>query len=86
MRREHPALVIMDVMMDGLLDGLDASRVIRMDQNLKRIPIIMISSITRSEYADMLPTHESIPIDAFISKPVNPTRLLEEIERLIKSS
>jgi Lrp/AsnC family transcriptional regulator for asnA, asnC and gidA len=86
MRREHPALVIMDVMMDGLLDGLDASRAIRMDQNLKRIPIIMISSITRSEYADMFPTQESIPIDAFISKPVNPTRLLEEIERLIKSS
>jgi Lrp/AsnC family transcriptional regulator for asnA, asnC and gidA len=86
MRREHPALVIMDVMMDGLLDGLNASRAIRLDQNLQRIPIIMISSITRSEYADMFPASESIPIDVFLAKPVNPTRLLEEIQRLIKLS
>ncbi len=85
MRREHPAVVILDVMMEGLLDGLDASRAMRLDQNLQRIPIIMVSSITSSEYAGMFPTDEYIPVDTFLSKPVNPARLLEEVQRLTQA-
>lgn len=84
MRRQHPSLVILDVMMEGLLDGLDASRAMRLDQNLQRIPIIMVSSITSSEYAGMFPTDEYIPVDTFLSKPVNPARLLEEVRRLAR--
>lgn len=82
MRRQHPSLVILDVMMEGLLDGLDASRAMRLDANLQRIPIIMVSSIASSEYAGMFPTDEYLPADTFLSKPVNPARLLEEVERL----
>lgn len=82
MRRQRPALVLLDVMMDGLLDGLDAGRAMRLDASLQRIPIIMVSSIARSEYADQFPTDESIPADVFLSKPVSPARLLEEVRRL----
>lgn len=85
MRRQHPSLVILDVMMEGLLDGLDASRAMRLDANLQRIPIIMVSSIASSEYAGMFPTDEYIPVDTFLSKPVNPARLLEEVQRLTQS-
>lgn len=85
MRRQHPSLVILDVMMEGLLDGLDASRAMRLDANLQRIPIIMVSSIASSEYAGMFPTDEYIPVDTFLSKPVDPARLLEEVQRLTKS-
>lgn len=86
MRRQHPSLVVLDVMMEGLLDGLDASRAMRLDQSLQRIPIIMVSSITSSEYAGMFPTDEYLPIDVFLSKPVNPARLLQEVERLTDTS
>ena len=86
MRRQHPSLVILDVMMEGLLDGLDASRAMRLDESLRRIPIIMVSSITSSEYAGMFPTDEYLPIDVFLSKPVNPARLLEEVRRLADTS
>ncbi len=85
MRRQHPALVILDVMMEGLLDGLDASRTMRLDQNLQRIPIIMVSSIASSDYAGMFPTDEYLPADTFLSKPVNPARLLEEVRRLTQT-
>lgn len=85
MRRQHPSLVILDVMMEGLLDGLDASRAMRLDANLQRIPIIMVSSIASSEYAGMFPTDEYIPVDTFLSKPVDPARLLEEVQRLTKT-
>jgi Lrp/AsnC family transcriptional regulator for asnA, asnC and gidA len=86
MRRWHPSLVILDVMMEGLLDGLDASRAIRLDQSLQRIPIIMVSSIASSDYAGMFPTDEYLPVDVFLSKPVNPARLLEEVKRLTDTS
>jgi Lrp/AsnC family transcriptional regulator for asnA, asnC and gidA len=86
MRRQHPSLVILDVMMEGLLDGLDASRAIKLDQSLQRIPIIMVSSIASSEYAGMFPTDEYLPVDAFLSKPINPARLLEEVRRLVKTA
>ncbi|MDI7276832.1 MAG: response regulator [Anaerolineae bacterium] len=82
MRRQHPSLVVLDVMMEGLLDGLDASRAMRLDANLQRVPIVMVSSISSSEYAGMFPTDEYIPVDVFLSKPVNPARLLEEVARL----
>lgn len=85
MRRQHPSLVILDVMMQGLLDGLDASRTMQLDQNLRRIPIIMVSSIISSEYAGMFPTDEYIPADVFLSKPVDPARLLAEVRRLTQS-
>lgn len=86
MRRQHPSLVVLDVMMEGLLDGLDASRAMRLDESLRRIPIIMVSSIASSDYAGMFPTDEYLPVDVFLSKPVNPARLLEEVERLTDTS
>ncbi len=83
MRREQPDLVILDVMMSSVLDGLNASLAIRADQGLKRIPILMISSITSSDYAGMFPTDEYVPVESFLSKPVGPEQLLDEVGRLL---
>lgn len=83
MRREQPDLVILDVMMSSVLDGLNASLAIRADQGLKRIPILMISSITSSDYAGMFPTDEYVPVESFLSKPVGPKQLLDEVGRLL---
>jgi len=83
LRREQPDLVVLDVMMHGILDGLDASMLIREEQGLKRTPILMISSITNSDYAAMFPTDEYVPVDSFLSKPVGPRQLLDEVRRLI---
>lgn len=83
MRREQPDLVILDVMMSTILDGLNASMAIRADQGLKRTPILMISSITSSDYAAMFPTDEYVPVESFLSKPVGPQQLLDEVTRLL---
>lgn len=84
MRQKLPALVVLDVMMAGILDGLDASKQMRLDKMLKRIPILMVSSITSSEYAGMFPTDEYIAVDNFLSKPVAPGKLLSEVKRLLR--
>ena len=84
MQKELPALVVLDVMMAGILDGLDASKKMRLDTALKRIPILMVSSITSSEYAGMFPTDEYIAVDNFLSKPVAPKKLQSEVKRLLR--
>jgi Lrp/AsnC family transcriptional regulator for asnA, asnC and gidA len=84
MQKDLPALVVLDVMMAGILDGLDASKQMRLDKVLRRIPILMVSSITGSEYAGMFPTDEYIAVDNFLSKPVAPKKFLSEVKRLLR--
>ena len=84
MRRERPDLVILDVMMSGVLDGLNASVQMKAERGLKRTPILMVSSITTSDYAAVFPTDEYVPVDAFLSKPVGPDKLRDEVKRLLE--
>lgn len=86
MRVARPDLVILDVMMRGVLDGVRASQEIRQDKALSRVPILMVSSIAGSDYAGMFPTDEYLPVDNFISKPIDPSQLLREVERLLHGS
>jgi len=83
MRQEAPDLVILDVMMSSVLDGLDLSDRMQADAHLKKIPIIMVSAIASSNYAGMFPTDAYVAIDAWLSKPVAPQALLETVKRLL---
>lgn len=84
MDSDPPDLVVMDIMMNGILDGWDASRRIRMDPRLRQIPILAVSSITASDYLGMFPTDDDNLIENFLSKPVEPSKLLAEVKRLLK--
>jgi CheY-like chemotaxis protein len=83
LRQHHPDLVILDVMMNSLLEGLNATWTIRADEDIQNTPILMVSSIASSDYADSFPTDEYVPVDNFMSKPVAPEKLLREIKRLL---
>ena len=83
LRRQHPDLIILDIMMNSLLEGLSATWTIRADADMQSTPILMVSSIANSEYADSFPTDEYVPVDNFLSKPVAPERLLKETRRLL---
>jgi len=84
MRQSMPDLVLLDVMMATLLDGLNVSHVLSEDPVLSKVPIVMVSSITDSPSAGMFPTDEYIPIDAWISKPVQPDDLLSKVAQFVK--
>src|SRR5512141_1999185 len=47
--REHPDLIIMDMMMPGM-NGLDATQQIRQYQALKSTPIVAVSAYGADEY------------------------------------
>ena len=85
MRQRRPDLVLLDVMMSSILDGLDVSHEMQDDPELKGIPVIMVSCIITSPHASLFPTDEFIPIDAWISKPMDPDTLLEQVKTLIGS-
>lgn len=83
MRKERPSVVLLDVMMSYVLDGLHLSQEMREDPDLRDIPVIMVSSIAGSPYAGMFPTDEYIPIDEWVSKPVNPQDLMKRVAKYI---
>ncbi|MBC7252073.1 MAG: response regulator [Anaerolineae bacterium] len=85
MRQSPPDLVVLDVMMSTVLDGVHLSHEMQADPNLKNIPVIMVSSILDSPHAEMFPTDEYIPMNAWITKPIDPNELLEKVAQLLNS-
>mgnify|MGYP005853886193 CR=1 FL=1 len=83
MRECPPDLVLLDVMMTGVLDGVHVAHTMREEEALRRIPVIMISSITGSPMAELFPTDEYLPIDMWVSKPVQPDDLLKKVARFV---
>lgn len=83
MRNEHPDLVVLDIMMSSILDGVSVSQAMREDEELRQIPLVMASSIAQSEHADQFPTDEYMHVDAWLSKPVQPAELLSTVNKLI---
>jgi len=80
---EAPDLVILDVIMASVLDGLQMSQRMQENPEQKRIPILMVTSIANTDYAALFPTDEYIHIDGFLSKPVPPDVLLQRIAELL---
>lgn len=81
--REKPDLVVLDVIMSSVLDGLSMSRQIAEDPNLNHVPVVMVTSIANTDYLALFPTDESIHIDAFLTKPIAPAELLRQVQRLV---
>jgi two-component system, OmpR family, alkaline phosphatase synthesis response regulator PhoP len=82
MRASPPDIVLLDVMMSTVLDGVNVSFAMARDPVLKTVPIVMISSIPDSAHADEFPTDEYVPISAWITKPVQPQQLVNTVKRL----
>jgi len=83
LRKEKPDLVLLDVMMSYVLDGLDVTEQMSQDEDLKHIPVLMISSLPSTRYAEMFPTDRYVAIDGWLSKPVAPDELLQQVTRLL---
>ena len=78
---EKPDLVVLDVIMDSVLDGVSVSQRMHDEPETKDIPIIMVTSIANTDYAELFPTDEYIHINAFLSKPVAPASLLKQVDK-----
>ncbi len=80
---ERPDLMILDVIMDSVLDGVSTSERMHDDPGLRDLPIIMVTSIANTDYAELFPTDDYIHINAFLSKPITPQQLIRQVNRLL---
>ena len=80
MQEYKPDLVILDVMMDWVLDGVGVSREMMKQPKLGDIPIIMVTSIRGSEYRGTFPQDEYLHINSWLDKPCPPSKLLSEVQ------
>lgn len=79
----HPDLVILDVMMESVLEGVQVSRNMHKNPATRDIPILMVSAITRTEEAHQFPKDENIFVESFLTKPVDPTMFVQKVRRLL---
>ena len=84
MRAHLPDLVLMDVMMANPLDGYYTTQEIAEDPQLRNVPILMMSSITSTQYVSSFPTDQYLQIVEFIPKPIEPSALLAKIKVVLK--
>ena len=75
----HPDVIVMDVMLPGA-DGWVTTERLRDSSATAGIPILMLTVRAMAPDRDK---SFAAGADSYISKPVDPKRILEEIERLI---
>ncbi len=82
-KAHKPDLMILDIMMSTVLDGLHVSETLSQDPDARYMPVIMVSSIADTPYAHVFPMEEQPHMDAWLSKPVEPRALLDKIAELL---
>jgi len=82
-RVDKPDLILLDIMMTTILDGVNVSQELQEDPELRQIPLVMVSSIASTEHAEMFPTGEYLHVDAWLSKPIQPKDLLKTVARFV---
>ena len=77
--QEHrPDVMLLDIEMPRM-DGFELATIIRHDEKLKKLPIIMITSRTGEKHRTRA---ESIGVNHYMGKPFNESLLLETIQQL----
>jgi DNA-binding NtrC family response regulator len=87
-RKESPDILLLDVMMETLFSGFELCKQMRMDDELKDIPIIGISGMGDELGIDykQWPDYEYFKPDAFLDKPVDKQKLLRLIPETIEKA
>lgn len=80
-RSISPRLILMNIALP-LVDGWKATAVLKQDPRTREIPVVAVTAFTRSR--DRLRAR-SLGCASYLPKPCEPSRLLEEVRRLIGS-
>jgi DNA-binding response OmpR family regulator len=84
-RAERPDLVLLDIVLKSATDGLQFSRELRRDPQIKHTPILVLSAIggRKNMPYSRREDEELFPVDGFLDKPVAPEILLRGVETLL---
>jgi PAS domain S-box-containing protein len=81
-RQYKPDLVIMDMRMP-VLDGHEATRIIKTDEKIKHIPVVMLTASVMKEQENEFKQNG---FDGFLRKPVNKSELIAQLMRFLPHS
>ena len=77
-RTEKPDLILMDIMMPGGMDGLEATRIIKNDPQTKDCTVIMLTA--KGQQVDKAKGLEAGASEYF-AKPFSPLELIRTVEK-----
>jgi PAS domain S-box-containing protein len=80
-KQELPDLIISDVSMPGM-DGIELCRQVRADENLRNVPIMLITGLYRD--TETLARGLAAGADEYLEQPFDPGRLVARATRLIE--
>jgi two-component system, cell cycle response regulator DivK len=78
-RTNHPDLILMDISMP-VLDGFEATELLKLDAETQDIPVIAITA-----HDDFQSRSRALEIgfESYLTKPAQPRRILQEVERCL---
>lgn len=80
-KKVKPDLIIMDIMMPGRINGIEATEIIKSDSEAHKCKIIILSAKGKDkDKIDALKAGAS----AFVEKPFSPVKLLSKIQTLLE--
>jgi two-component system alkaline phosphatase synthesis response regulator PhoP len=81
LRREKPDLLLLDLMLPDM-DGYDITRLVRTDETLQHIPVIMLTA--RVEDSDKIVGLE-LGADDYVTKPFNPAEVVARVRAQLRA-
>jgi len=83
--KEKPDLIILDVMMRHLGEGINVADKLKSNENTRKIPIIMLTAVNKVyDLSAEVEQSQFQKSDTWLEKPVEPKTLLYEVEKLIE--
>lgn len=83
LKKKKPDLVILDIMMETITEGINICYEIKNNPEYQNISVILISSIDKSMGFHI--DTEFMKADKFLDKPLEPENLIKNIENIFKS-
>lgn len=83
-KKEQPALMVLDVMMAGRPEGFEIARKIPKCPELQGMKVLLVTGFCKSMNRKLTPDEEWLPVTRILDKPIDPARLIAEIEKLVR--
>lgn len=90
LEQHKPELIILDVMMDTTTEGFQVALKLRSPDPASPlapyagIPILMLTALHSTTDLRFGPDEDYLPVDAFVDKPIDPDKLVDKVNALLK--
>lgn len=79
-KKEKPDLIIMDIMMPGNIDGLEATKIIKENPQTENITILILTA--KGQKQD-IKNGKNAGADGYFVKPFSPLELIRKVESVL---